>query len=70
MPLDQYFSSGGNSGPKTIKDLIKSQGIIKGRLTRINDYVSLLNTGNIGDISNLKLKELKLRSNKIENLLF
>lgn len=44
----------------------KSRGIIKGRLTRFNDYVSLLNTRNVEDISDLKLK---LRLNKTDNLL-
>jgi hypothetical protein len=63
-------SSTVESEVKKIKDLTKSRGIIKGRLTRFRDYVSLFNTSKQEDMSDLKIKELKVRLEKNENLLF
>lgn len=63
-------TSGVDSDGKKLKELTKLRGTIKGRLTRFKDYVSVINACKQEEITDLKLKELKFRLERIENLLF
>lgn len=50
-----------------LANLVKQRGIIKGRLTKFNDY--LTNIKGLKDISDVKYKELELKSDKCQSLL-
>lgn len=54
MPNEGSISGECEYDKNKLKELIKSRGSIKGRLTRFKDYVSLLNkmkTSDIGEIN-------------------
>lgn len=70
MPNEGSISGECEYDKNKLKELIKSRGSIKGRLTRFKDYVSLLNKMKTSDIGEINIKELKLRHSKSENLFF